>query len=79
MDNDLSAATRLLLGGALAATALPCLAADESEEALDGDFLDYLGTLEGEQEDWTWFSGDESKQIEQAPPASEDAGKDAHR
>lgn len=26
-----------------------------AEEALDPEFLEYLATLEGDEEDWTWF------------------------
>jgi hypothetical protein len=54
------AASRLLLAGAAGAAALPRLAQAEDEAALDAEFLEYLDTLEGDQEDWTWFA-DESK------------------
>lgn len=71
MDRETMAAASLLA----AAAALPRLARADDEEALDAEFLDYLGTLEGEQEDWTWFSDDESKPEDRAP-ADDDASKD---
>lgn len=49
----MSIATHWVLIGAGTAAAATSAA---EEEALDGEFLDYLDTLEGEQEDWTWFS-----------------------
>lgn len=79
MDNEMSTVTELLLGGAILASALPRLASAADEEVPDGEFLEYLGTLEGEQEDWTWFSKDkESKQHPEEPPADETTPQDAH-
>ena len=30
----------------------------QAAEALDAEFLEYLSSFEGEQEDWTWFTDD---------------------
>ena len=50
-----------------AGTAAASTAATGEEEALDGEFLDYLDTLEGAHEDWTWFSDKDE------PAGSDDA------
>ena len=56
-------------------TAAASSPATGQEEALEGEFLDYLDTLEGEQEDWTWFSEKDE------PAGADDAGaeEDAKR
>lgn len=58
----------LLLGVSLSAVAAEKVEAPASE-ALDAEFLEYLATFEGADEDWTWFADAADKQ----PAASQDA------
>ena len=67
------AASRLLLAGAAGAATLPRLASAEHEAALDAEFLEYLSTFEGDQENWTWFAdGPNDEELADDESANED-------
>jgi hypothetical protein len=56
--------------GVLLLLSLTALAADPIEP-LDGDFLDYLANMEGDDDDWTLLAD-----VEEAPTAPREAGDD---
>lgn len=67
----MSTADRRLSGSE--ATARPATAGVPDEEALDAEFLEYLEALEGEQEDWTWFSEHDAANSADEAAATEEA------
>jgi hypothetical protein len=64
--------TAALLAVALNASAAEPVPAAPSDTALDADFLEYLATFEGKDEDWTWFADDATH-----PAAKPPAGKES--
>jgi hypothetical protein len=69
----MSAMHRIALAGAMTLAGLSRRAS--AEEQVDAEFLDYLGSLEGRDEDWTWFSEDAVKHPheDESKAAEEDA------
>lgn len=55
----------LALAGVSLAAALKAQDADETEsneELADADFLEYLGSWDGSDEEWTWFEDERAAQ-----------------
>ena len=54
--------------------AWPAVAA-EKLPALDADFLEFLATFGGEEEDWTRVADDEDEKAQEPPPARDPVAK----